>query len=126
METLGLTQDDNSLIGFVERCFYNSAIIDKDIRDWSIYMIKKYYQLPVYIYDLIDFKKEDYNLHKLINFATGWKFPETDKEALYGIAYKRGFEPYDCPLTKEEAIKRLKECPHIEKKFRETFPFIEF
>ncbi len=126
METSGLVQGDSSLIGFVERCLYNSAIEDKDIRDWSMRMVVQYDELPTYMYDLLDFKKEDYNLHELINFSIGWGFPEKDKEALYGLAYKRGFEPYDCPLTKEEAIKRLEECPHIEKKFRETFPFIEF
>jgi hypothetical protein len=123
---LGLVNGDSSLIGFVVRCLFNSAIEDKDIRDWSMHMIEKYDDLPLYMYDLPDYKKGDYNLPELIGFATSWKFSEKDSEALYGIAYKRGFEPYDCSLTKEEAIKRLEECPHIEKKFRDTFPFIDF
>jgi hypothetical protein len=122
----GLVNGDSSLIGFVEYCLYSAAITDKDIQNWSMHMIEKYDDLPLYMYDLPDFKKEDYNLYKLIGFATSWGFSEEDKDALYGIAYKRGFTPYDCPLTKEGAIRRLEECPHIKKKFREIFPFIEF
>jgi hypothetical protein len=117
---------DSDQIGFVVSCLFYQAINKDELHKWTYEVIKKYDELPIYIYDLAYFDEPLFHISKVIGFVPHWPFSLEDKQALDGIAYKRGVEPYDCPLTKEEALKKLEECPHIEKKFREIFPFIEF
>lgn len=122
----GYVHGDSGEIGFVLSCLYRGAIKNNDFTQWTYSIISKYNELPLYIYDLADFDGNRLHLERIIGFSPYWNASEKEKLTLYGIAYKRGFEPYDCPLTKEEALKKLEQHPHIEKKFREMFPFIEF
>ncbi|ENV6905406.1 hypothetical protein JT015_000447, partial [Neisseria gonorrhoeae] len=45
--------------------------------------------------------------------------------ALTGIAFLRGIDVYDPPISKEKALKALEKHPEIYQKFQHFFPFVE-
>lgn len=123
----GYESADSGKIGFVLTCLYRDAITDEEFLKLIFHIIEHNDDYPPYIIDLTDYKGDRLWLVKTIGFSTGWPFAEEDDNAIYGITYKRGFKPYkDVTITKEEALKKLEECPHVEKMFREIFPFIDF
>nr|WP_101084534.1 hypothetical protein [Neisseria meningitidis] len=47
------------------------------------------------------------------------------KNALTGIAFLRGIDVYDPPISKEKALKALEKHPEIYQRFQHFFPFVE-
>lgn len=54
-----------------------------------------------------------------------WEHAKEDEYALYGIAIRRGFEPYDMPLAPDKALAYLEARPDIERLFVQVFDFIK-
>lgn len=124
----GLSWEDPSLIGFVVACRGSAAITFDEFIEWCYYMIKQCNDLPTYMYYLIDCKNLS-EVREVIGFNVSPRLKDKESEALWGIAAKRGVdieEVYEGLITREKALKRLQQYPHIEKRFRETFPFIKF
>ena len=123
----GLSREDSSLIGFAVDCRGASAISFEEFIEWCFYMINQYDNLPTYMYYLVDCKNLS-EVRETIGFNVSPKMSEKESEAIWGIAAKRGVDIediYEGIITKKKALKRLEQYPHIEKRFRETFPFIK-
>lgn len=123
----GLSKDSYDIIGFVIACLYSGAITDDDLKKWSENVIRDndVSETPDYIFELVDFDGDRLNILNLIGFPFEWKASKSQKNALYGIALKRGEDLGD-DCTQSVAMKSLEKHPEVESRFRETFPFIDF
>ncbi|ALX92461.1 hypothetical protein AV650_02290 [Serratia fonticola] len=123
----GLSKDSYDVIGFVIACLYSGAITDDDLKKWSENVIRDndVSETPDYIFELVDFDGDRLNILNLIGFPFEWKASKSQRNALYGIALKRGEDLGD-DCTQSVAMKSLEKHPEVEIRFRETFPFIDF
>ncbi|QXN63889.1 hypothetical protein [Serratia fonticola] len=123
----GLSKDSYDVIGFVIACLYSGAITDDDLKKWSENVIRdnEVSETPDYIFELVDFDGDRLNILNLIGFPFEWKASKSQRNALYGIALKRGEDLGD-DCTQSVAMKSLEKHPEVELRFRETFPFINF
>lgn len=123
----GLKKDNYDVIGFVIACLYSGAITDDDLKKWSENVIRDndVSETPDYIFELVDFDGDRLNVLNLIGFPFEWKASKSQRNALYGIALKRGEDLGD-DCSQSVAIKSLEKHPEVELRFRETFPFINF
>ncbi len=119
-----ITKEDSRELGFVFPCLFKQAITLEEMKKWCYEVIRSHDEYPDYILDIIDFSGAIAHLYKTVGFSPHWPFAEEDKLALYGIAYKRGRDMYDCPISKKQALEELRRRPVIEKYFKEIFPFI--
>ncbi|RBJ77478.1 hypothetical protein C3L29_030840 [Pseudomonas sp. MWU12-2534b] len=115
----------DKLIGFVVACFFCGAVTRRELNDWSAHALVLE-GAPNYLYDLMEFHDEPFKIYKVIGHVPDWECTEREERALYGIAVRRGFEPYDMPLTPNEALECLAGSPDIERLFRQVFDFIEY
>lgn len=121
----GLTKDNSARIGFVVSCLYAEALNIEEMKQWVMQIYEGSETPPTYFVDLLDFKPPLYTITKVIGFVPNWAYSEDEELALFGIAYLRGRVPYDCPLSRDEALLKLKSHPAIEQKFRAEFPFVD-
>ena len=80
---------------------------------------------PFYIFDLADFDEEIANIDNIVGFVSSYSLSKSKKDALTGIAFLRGIDVYDPPISKEKALKALKKHPEIYQRFQHFFPFVE-
>ena len=125
---LRLTRDSSEDIGFVKSCVIKGAITNKEFNDWVEYVIvnDKGDDLPLYIFDLIDFNGSFYELINIIGFTPDPILTEDEDNAIYGIAIKRFGNDLDIPISNNEALRKLDRNPLISKRFKRIFPFINF
>lgn len=125
---LRLTRDSSEDIGFVKSCVIKGAITNKEFNDWVEYVIvnDKVDDLPLYIFDLIDFNGSFYELINIIGFTPDPILTEDEDNAIYGIAIKRFWNDLDIPISNNEALMALDRNPLILKRFKSIFPFINF
>ena len=123
-----LTRDSSEDIGFVKSCFIKGAITNREFNDWVEYVIvnDKVDDLPLYIFDLIDFNGSFYELINIIGFTPDPILTEDEDNAIYGIAIKRFGNDLDIPISNNEALRALDRNPLISKRFKSIFPFINF
>lgn len=123
----GLSKDSYDVIGFVIACLYSGAITDDDLKKWSENVIRDndVSEIPDYIFELVYFDGDRLNILNLIGFPFEWKTNKSQRNALYGIALKRGEDLGD-DCSQSVAMKSLEKHPEVELRFRETFPFINF
>lgn len=122
----GLVKEDSGEIGFVMSCLFNQAIDFAEMKEWCCAVVCTHDEYPDYIFDIIDFKGSIAHLFNIIGFTPHWPFSQSAEEALFGIAYKRGVDVYDCPISTKQASNRLASYPAIEHRFKEVFPFITY
>jgi len=119
-------REDSFLIGFVSKSHALGAITIEEAHQWIYSLIKDHDDLPPYMYCLLD-AKDSKEFRETIGFPTPAKVTEKEFKALLGISYLRGFtKDDDLEISKKSALKALAESPQLEKRFRETFPFIEW
>tara|TARA_R110002095_G_C4205578_1_gene235524 strand:+ start:524 stop:907 length:384 start_codon:yes stop_codon:yes gene_type:complete len=120
-------REDSFLIGFVCKSQALCAITMDEAHQWIYSLIKDYDDLPPYMYCLLD-AKDSIEFRGIIGFPVFARTNEKDMNALIGISYKRGLsiEDGDWNISRKKALKALAESPQLEKRFRETFPFIEW
>ncbi|WP_203646269.1 hypothetical protein [Pseudomonas sp. RtIB026] len=111
-------------MAFVITCLFCGAISKEELNVWCAEALSLD-KTPPYIYDLMEFQDEIFKVYKVIGFVPYWEHSDVDEYALYGIAVRRGFEPYDMPLTPSEALTHLEASPDIENSFRKVFSFIK-
>ncbi|ENW4206550.1 hypothetical protein GVE35_000913, partial [Neisseria gonorrhoeae] len=80
---------------------------------------------PFYIFDLADFNGGIGDIDNIVGFVSSYSLSKSKKNALTGIAFLRGIDVYDPPISKEKALKALKKHPEIYHKFKRFFPFVE-
>ncbi|MDM3888420.1 hypothetical protein QSV36_22860 [Pseudomonas sp. BCRC 81390] len=110
-------------MAFVITCLFCGAISRDELNAWCAQALSLD-NAPVYLYDLMDFHDEIFRIFKVIGYVPHWEHTEDEEYAIYGIAVRRGFEPYDMPLTPDKALACLAAKPDIEQLFGQVFDFV--
>ncbi len=123
---LRLTRESSEDIGFVKSCLIIGAIDRNEFKEWVFFIIKNNSvdDIPLYIFDLIDFNDYFCNLFEVIGFVLDSGLTDDEDNALYGIAVKRFGSFFDMPISEKRALKALSENPQVLDRFKQTFPFI--
>lgn len=119
----GLTWEDPSLIGFVIACYQSCALENVDLRQWAEHILATRDDFPSYILDLMEYDGTRAKIARTVGFHPPSGLGNRQSLALSGIAYVRGFGPFD-DASPEAAIAALRACPEVLKRFQATFPFI--
>ncbi|WP_151750065.1 hypothetical protein [Acinetobacter seifertii] len=116
------SEDFNFVLGYL----YSQAIDLAEFRIWIERIIETtpVEDIPFYIFDLVDFNGYLYEISKIIGFVPDEYLSNDEKNSLYGIAFLRGADIYDPPVTRDEALKAVKRNLHILERFKGLFPFI--
>ncbi|HFC5885148.1 TPA: hypothetical protein ACFMWN_000405, partial [Neisseria meningitidis] len=61
----------------------------------------------------------------IVGFVSSYSLSKSKKNALTDIAFLRGIDVYDPPISKEKALKALEKHPEIYQRFQHFFPFVE-
>src|SRR5262245_5426791 len=118
----GLTKKDSSRIGFVVSSLFSEALNVSEMHEWITHVMGSEATTPGYLFVLFEFRGPLFKIYETIGFVPHWPYTDDEKLALLGIAFKRGREPFDPPIDRETALKKLHQYPHIEERFRATFP----
>ena len=125
-----LEKNNSDDIGFASTCLIADILSFEEFKQWLYYVIEHADDVPTYFFDILDIKEKfDFTLkrHEVIGFTPSWQgSSDKEEDALDGIGYKRNSDFSSDASSKEAALKALSENPHIEQRFRDTFPFIEW
>lgn len=127
-----LTKNDDADIGLMKSALVSGIISFDEAKEWIYYVISESESvddIPSYVYEILDAKEKDLftlRTHELIGFTTGAGLKDSEYNALSGIGYKRFPNYRSDAVGRAAALRALEKNPHIEKLFRETFPFIDF
>ena len=122
-------KDNNRDLDFVLNCLFCQSINLNEMSMWIDKVIETSVleKIPDYVFELSATNFDKFNIcdiYEIIGFVTDGQFSKYDL-AIYGIAFLRGFDVFDSPVSKEQALQALEENPHILDEFRRFFPFIE-
>ncbi|MEV6068394.1 hypothetical protein AB0L82_17720 [Nocardia sp. NPDC052001] len=81
--------------------------------------------IPGYIFDLATFDDDLSKIFDCIGFVPSCGCSNQEERALYGIAFLRGIDIYDAPLSATDALAALRDRSDILQKFSDIFPFVE-
>ncbi|HGO9212997.1 TPA: hypothetical protein ACLBIP_000349 [Neisseria meningitidis] len=121
------TYKENSTdLNFAIGSIYCQAINLTEFEMWVEKIIREVDldEIPNYFFDLIDFQSL-YDLIDIIGFVPENNLSKNQDNALTGIAFLRGIDVYDPPVSKEKALKALEKHPEIYQRFQHFFPFVE-
>lgn len=113
----------DELLAFVLTCLFCGAIERQEFNAWCAQAISLT-KAPDFLFGLIDFNDEVFKIYKVIGYVPHWEHSDAYEYALYGIAVGRGFEPYDMPVSPDEALANLDALPEVKRVFVEVFDFI--
>jgi hypothetical protein len=122
----GFDKNDSRRLGFVTACLFAGAVNVGDVRNWAVDVLAREEGSAPCLIDLCEFDDSPFKIYKVIGFVPLWSYSEDQRLALFGIAARRGREPFDWPLTVDEAVEKLAQHPEIEAAFRTEFPFLEW
>ena len=122
-----IRKDDSDDLGFAIICLFSQSIDLNEFKLWIEQVIRDMpiEDTPFYIFDLADFDEEIANIDNIVGFVSSYSLSKSKKDALTGIAFLRGIDVYDPPISKEKALKALKKHPEIYQRFQHFFPFVE-
>ncbi|WP_052265441.1 hypothetical protein [Ruegeria sp. ANG-R] len=129
MRQFHLVKNDSADIGFATTCLIGGIITFSEFKDWLYFVIENTDEVPNYFFDILDIdEKFDYTLRTVnyLGFHPSWDASEVELLALDGIAFLRFHDHQTDASQREGATSALRSNPHVEERFRETFPFIEF
>ncbi|WP_107996117.1 hypothetical protein [Neisseria cinerea] len=114
-------------LGFAIICIFYDALHISEFKLWLDIVVRDapIDTIPLYIFDLIDFDKSIGEIYDVIGVVNYGYISNDQKNALTGIAFLRGIDVYDPPVSKEKALKALEKHPEIYHKFKRFFPFVE-
>ena len=114
-------------LGFAIICMFYDALHISEFKLWLDIVVRDapIDKIPLYIFDLIDFDKSIGEIYDVIGVVNYGYISNDQKNALTGIAFLRGIDVYDPPVSKEKALKALEKYPEIYQKFQHFFPFVE-
>jgi hypothetical protein len=119
-----ITRDNSRDIGFVVGCLFKQAITLDEMKMWCERLILNCDDYPNYLIDLLDFNGPKAKIFNVIGFVPEWPFDDEKKVALYGIAYRRGVDIYDCPISRESAEELISKEHEILDYFEKEFSFL--
>ncbi|MGI3295308.1 hypothetical protein ACRPFF_04385 [Neisseria sp. SLRRB23] len=122
-----IIKEDSDDLGFAIKCLFSQSIDLNEFKLWIEQVIRDMpiEDIPFYIFDLADLDEEIDNIYNIIGFVSSYSLSKLRRNALTGIAFLRGIDVYDPPVSKEKALKALKKHPEIYQKFQHFFPFVE-
>lgn len=129
MPRFHLAKEDSADIGFATDCLVAGIITFLEFKSWLYYVIENSEEVPSYFFDILDVEEKfDYTLRtvEILGFHPGWEATDNELNALDGIGFKRFSEFKTDAAQKETALQALEKNPHIEQRFREMFPFIDW
>ncbi|CAI3791529.1 hypothetical protein GLGCALEP_00256 [Pseudomonas sp. MM221] len=113
----------DEVLGFVITCLFCGAINCEEFQSWSAQVLATD-QAPAFMNELMTFDEPLFKVFAVIGHVPHWPHVEAEEHALYGIAVCRGIEPFDMPVSPQEARQALVAEPGIEAVFRQVFDFI--
>ncbi|MGT9758820.1 hypothetical protein ACVWQG_03140 [Neisseria meningitidis] len=121
-----MTKEQGQDLSFATYCLLSAAINLQEFKLW----LEKVLDMPIdnipfYIFDLIDLKEGVEIIYNILDFVPNSDLSKDQDDALTGIAFLRGIDVYDPPVSKEKALKALKKHPEIYQRFQHFFPFVE-
>ena len=122
-----IIKEDSDDLEFVIKCLFSQSIDLNEFKLWIEQVIRDMpiEDTPFYIFDLADFDGVIADIDNIVGFVSSYSLSKSKKNALTGIAFLRGIDVYDPPISKEKALKALKKHPEIYQKFQHFFPFVE-
>ncbi|WP_118862067.1 hypothetical protein, partial [Neisseria meningitidis] len=122
-----IIKEDSDDLGFAIKCLFSQSIDLNEFKLWIEQVIRDMpiEDIPFYIFDLADLDEEIDNIYNIIGFVSSYSLSKLRRNALTGIAFLRGIDVYDPPVSKEKALKALEKYPEIYQKFQHFFPFVE-
>ena len=122
-----IIKEDSDDLGFAIKCLFSQSIDLNEFKLWIEQVIRDMpiEDIPFYIFDLADLDEEIDNIYNIIGFVSSYSLSKLRRNALTGIAFLRGVDVYDPPVSKEKALKALEKYPEIYQKFQHFFPFVE-
>ena len=122
-----ITKEQGQDLSFATYCLLSAAINSQEFKLWleKVVLDMPVDNIPFYIFDLIDFKGEVAGIYNILYFVPNTDLSKDQDDALTGIAFLRGIDVYDPPISKEKALKALKKHPEIYQRFQHFFPFVE-
>ncbi|HFC3457455.1 TPA: hypothetical protein ACFIYI_001210 [Neisseria gonorrhoeae] len=122
-----IIKEDSDDLGFAIKCLFSQSIDLNEFKLWIEQIIRDMpiEDIPFYIFDLADFNGGIGDIDNIVGFVSSYSLSKSKKNALTGIAFLRGIDVYDPPISKEKALKALKKHPEIYHKFKRFFPFVE-
>ncbi|WP_127210207.1 hypothetical protein [Neisseria meningitidis] len=122
-----IIKEDSDDLGFAIKCLFSQSIDLNEFKLWIEQVIRDMpiEDIPFYIFDLADLDEEIDNIYNIIGFVSSYSLSKLRRNALTGIAFLRGIDVYNPPVSKEKALKALEKYPEIYQKFQHFFPFVE-
>ena len=122
-----IIKEDSDDLEFAIKCLFSQSIDLNEFKLWIEQVIRDMpiEDIPFYIFDLADFDGGIGDIDNIVGFVSSYSLSKSKKNALTGIAFLRGIDVYDPPVSKEKALKALKKHPEIYHKFKRFFPFVE-
>ncbi|AZG22193.1 TPA: hypothetical protein WLE37_000466 [Neisseria gonorrhoeae] len=122
-----IIKEDSDDLEFAIKCLFSQSIDLNEFKLWIEQVIRDMpiEDIPFYIFDLADFNGGIGDIDNIVGFVSSYSLSKSKKNALTGIAFLRGIDVYDPPISKEKALKALKKHPEIYHKFKRFFPFVE-
>ena len=122
-----IIKEDSNDLEFAIKCLFSQSIDLNEFKLWIEQVIRDMpiEDIPFYIFDLADLDEEIDNIYNIIGFVSSYSLSKLRRNALTGIAFLRGIDVYDPPVSKEKALKALEKYPEIYQKFQHFFPFVE-
>ncbi|EMT4929295.1 hypothetical protein O3B52_001259 [Neisseria gonorrhoeae] len=122
-----IIKEDSDDLEFAIKCLFSQSIDLNEFKLWIEQVIRDMpiEDIPFYIFDLADFNGGIGDIDNIVGFVSSYSLSKSKKNALTGIAFLRGIDVYDPPISKEKALKALKKHPEIYHKFKWFFPFVE-
>lgn len=120
-------KEEHSDLNFAIGCLYCDAINMNEFKYWIEIVILnlKTEDIPMYIYDLLDFDGNLYHISKVIGFDIINDLSEIEEYSIYGIAYLRNNPIFECPIGKDKAIMLLNSNKGVLERFKSFFPFVK-
>ena len=115
------------VFGFAIICLFSHSIVLNEFKLWieQVIRVMPIVDIPFYIFDLAVFDGVIAVFDNIVGFISSYSLSTSKKNALTGIAFLRGIDVYDPPVSKEKALKALKKHPEIYQRFQHFFPFVE-
>lgn len=118
-------------LGFAVRAMSSRIISIDEFKDWAYHVIENENidDIPSYFYNLLEIKGPYFSariIMDIVGFYPPWMSTDDEEDALYGVGYKRDVKFTTDAIRREDALSALSRNPHIEQRFRDSFPFIEF
>ncbi|MBF1293707.1 hypothetical protein [Neisseria sicca] len=122
-----ITKEQGQDLSFATYCLLSAAINLQEFKLWleKVVLDMPIDNIPFYIFDLIDLKGGVGDIYNILDFVPNSDLSKDQDDALTGIAFLRGIDVYDPPVSKEKALKALEKHPEIYQRFQHFFPFVE-